>query len=120
MIEHTTAKPRSVPAHYGTIRGFMRHSLKSYLASVETTMRVLAACLISGILFTTLWAVLNALLHFVHLLHLVPDRGGTDLVIPVIMLLLAPPILRAGVLGGRLQTGKKESARTQERSGSDV
>ena len=92
---------KEVPDHYPTICGVLVQIARGYGRSLDSTVRLIGTCLISTILFAALWASLNAVSNLL--------LGGheSDSVIHVIILLCAPPIIRAGMIGGGINRDRK-------------
>ena len=90
-----------VPDHYATVPKLLKTLGRSYLRSLDSTVRVLGFCIISGILFTALGAALKGISMMLHYEEAEPFW------ITIVCLLLAPPIIRAGVLGAGLRAQRK-------------
>ena len=81
------------PDHYGSPRRLLIGMVSAYLRGVDATIRLLGGCVIMGALFGALWAGLNAIS------SLLIGDGLSGKIVPAAMLLVAPPIIRVGMLG---------------------
>ena len=96
-----------LPAHYPTIRGSLKLLGVHYLKSLDTTVRALGAVVICLLLFGVVWLGLFLIGAFVNMVALLFEPGlvGDSLAAfvawgPVaVLVILAPPIIRTGVLG---------------------
>ena len=89
---------RTLPAHYPTLRDMLIGVLSAYGRSINSTLRLLGTCIVSGTLFMALWVCMTGIstLFF--------RQFESAAVIHTIMVLFAPPIIRAGVIATAVQS----------------